>query len=381
VTQPRSFLLTGHDAGGTVPPMIALAQVLGDRGHRVAVLSQPSVKARAEAAGCRFSAFSAAADYEKGTAIEEQLAVAGAIITGATVGEDLLAASEASAADLVVVDGNLAGALAAAETLTQPSVVLLHSMYATFVDTWFADNWPLLEPAVNHTRAGLGLDPASGWPAVFAPHDRILSVVPSAFEAPVAERPATLRNFGFLVPRPARVGGGGEFPPGDGPAVLVGLSTTYQHQDALLGSILDALGSLDVRGLVTTAGQVRLEPRRIPANVVVRDFVDHPSVLPRTDVLVTHAGLGTVAAALTFGVPMVCTPLGRDQPLNAGRVAALGAGVVLADDPGAAELAGAIEHVLANPSLRRAAEAIGHESRREGGSSTAVDELEALLGA
>jgi UDP:flavonoid glycosyltransferase YjiC (YdhE family) len=379
MTQPRSFLLTCHDAGGTVPPMIALAQVLGDRGHRVVVLSQPSVRARAEAAGCSFTAFSAVPDYEQGTAIEEQLAVAGALITGATVGENLLAASEAHAADLVVVDGNLAGALAAAETLPQPSAVLLHSMYATFVDTWFADIWPLLGPVVNDTRAGFGLDPASDWPAVFAPHDRILSVVPSAFEAPVTERPATLRNFGFLVPRPVRVSGGGDFPPGDGPAVLVGLSTTYQHQDALLGSILDALGSLDVRGLVTTAGQVQHDARRVPPNVVVHDFVDHPSVLPRTDVLVTHAGLGTVAAALTFGVPMVCTPLGRDQPLNAARVAALGAGVVLAEGADASDLAGAVEHVLAKPGLRRAAEAIGHESRREGGPPAAVDELEALL--
>ena len=45
----------------------------------------------------------------------------------------------------------------AAETLEQPSVVLLHSMYATYVETWFAEIWPLLAPAINETRAGYGL--------------------------------------------------------------------------------------------------------------------------------------------------------------------------------------------------------------------------------
>jgi UDP:flavonoid glycosyltransferase YjiC (YdhE family) len=347
--------------------------------NRVVVLSQPSVRERGEAVGCRFSPFSAVADYARGTAIEEQLAVAVPLITGTAVGDDLLATAEAHAVDAVVVDGNLAGALAAAETLRLPSAVLLHSMYATFVDTWFADIWPMLAPAINDSRAHYGLDHAASWPSVFAAHDRILSVVPAAFEAPVAERPATLRNFGFLVPRSSPVGASADFPPGRAPAVLVGLSTTYQRQDALLGSILAALGSLDVRGLVTTAGQVRIEPRRVPANVIVHDYADHPSVLPRTDVLVTHAGLGTVAAALTHGVPMVCTPLGRDQPLNAGRVAGLGAGVVLADDASVAELAGAVENVLANPAFRRAAEAIGRDSRREGGPVAAAVELEALV--
>ena len=49
--------------------------------------------------------------------------------------------------------------------------------------------------------------------------------------------------------------------------------------------------------------------------------------------MVTHAGLGSVAGAMTFGVPLVCMPVERDQPLNAQRVTDLGAGVALDPHP------------------------------------------------
>ncbi len=229
------------------------------------------------------------------------------------------------------MDANLAGALAAAEALKQPSVVLLHSMYKTFVDTWFADYWPLFESAVNETRAGYGLPPADSWPSVFAGHDGLFSVVPTVFDAPVADVPAGMRHFGFLVPTNSTVSDAArDFPHGDGPTVLVGLSTTYQAHEDLLQRILDALGSIAVRALVSTAGQIEIETLRVPTNVTVTDFVAHTHVMSRTDLMVTHAGLGTVAAALSVGVPLVCTPIDRDQPLNAQRVADLGAGVALA---------------------------------------------------
>jgi UDP:flavonoid glycosyltransferase YjiC (YdhE family) len=359
--------------------MLALAQAALDRGHEVVVLSQPSLRERAEALGCRFVTFSGVPDYERGTAIEEQLAVTVPMLAGAAVGDDLLAVARASAVDLVVVDANLGGGLAAAETLAQPSAVLLHSMYATFVDLWFADLWPLLGGSINEVRAHHGLGPVDGWAGMFAPHERILSVVPAAFEAPIADPPAALRHAGFLLPRPAAGDTAPGFPPGADPTVLVGLSTTYQHQERLLGSIIDALGDLPVRGLVTTARQVEVGRLRAPPNVLVEDFVAHSLVLPQTDVVVTHAGMGTVAAALSFGVPLVCTPMGRDQPLNAGRVVALGAGLALAAEATPEALARAVEEVLAQPSYRRAAESLARASRDGGGAAAAVEDLESLL--
>ena len=372
-------LLTCHDAGGTVPPVLALAEALVSRGNDVVILSQPSVRSRAEAAGCTFVAFTEIGDYEARRPIEEQLDVAIPAVTGVTVGNDVLAVVNRHGVDLVIVDANLAGGLAAAESLAQPSAVLLHSMYKTFVDTWFGDLWPFLEPAINQTRFAYGLDPAEGWSSVFERHDRLLAVVPAAFDAPVAGVPAAMRHFGFLVPRGRPPGDAVDFPVGDDPTVLVGLSTTYAGQDSMLVTIIDALADLPVRALVTTAGQVDVGALPQPSNVRITDYVAHSLVLDRTNVMVTHAGLGSVASAITFGVPMVCIPGERDQPLNAQRIVELGAGIALNAPAASGDIALAIERVLSDERYRNAARALGKTSSEAGGAGAAAAELEGLL--
>jgi UDP:flavonoid glycosyltransferase YjiC (YdhE family) len=131
---PRRILFVCHDAGGNVPPALALAESLVRTGHHAAVLSQPSVRDRAVDVGCEFFEFSAIPDYERGTMLEEQLDPVMSVIAGRSPGDDLVSLVTERGIDLVVVDANMAGALAAAETLEQPSVVLLHSMYRTYVD-------------------------------------------------------------------------------------------------------------------------------------------------------------------------------------------------------------------------------------------------------
>src|SRR5258708_4033458 len=118
-------LLTCHDAGGTVPPVLALAEALIARANEVVILSQPSVRARAEAVGCTFVAFTKIGDYEARRPLEDQLDVVIPAMTGPTVGHDLARVAKQYNVDLVVVDANLAGGLAAAERLDQPSAVLL----------------------------------------------------------------------------------------------------------------------------------------------------------------------------------------------------------------------------------------------------------------
>ena len=376
----RRFLLACHDAGGTVPPMLAIAEVLVRSGHDVSFLSQPSVRRRAEGAGCRFFPFSAVPDYEPRKRLEDQVALIVPALTGPSVGEDVAALARDRTAELIVVDANLGGGLAAAEALGQPSVVLLHSMYKTFVDTWFADLWPLIGSAINQTRATFGLAAVDDWPSAFAGHDRLFSVVPKVFDAPVADVPAAMRHFGFLVPRGDTPDGDGvRFPPGDGPTVLVGLSTTYQAHEGLLQTIIDALEGSAARALVSTAGQVDIDALRAPANVTIAEFVPHAQAMAGTDVMVTHAGLGSVAAALGFGVPLVCTPIDRDQPLNAQRVADLGAGTALAPGATASDIARALEQVLSEASYRDAAVSLAQASTAAGGAAAAAAELEALI--
>ena len=138
-----------------------------------------------------------------------------------------------------------------------------------------------------------------------------------------------MRHPGFLVPTAGDPGGSFGLDGTEGRVVLVSLSTTDLGQGPLLQTILDALDGHDVHALVTTGAQRFGSSLRVPANVAVRDYVPHASILPHVDAVITHGGLGTVAAALSHGVPLVCTPIARDQPLNAQRVAELGAGVVV----------------------------------------------------
>ena len=76
---------------------------------------------------------------------------------------------------------------------------------------------------------------------------------------------------------------------------------------------------LPVRALVTVGGAVEVDQLHPPANVVVERF----AALGRAtydSLVITHAGHGTVMAAVSAGVPLVCVPIGRDQPAVAARV-------------------------------------------------------------
>jgi Erythromycin biosynthesis protein CIII-like, C-terminal domain/Erythromycin biosynthesis protein CIII-like, N-terminal domain len=97
-----------------------------------------------------------------------------------------------------------------------------------------------------------------------------------------------------------------------------------------LKTVVDAISPLDVRVLATIGPRGSLDafgPRL--ENVTIRRYVPQTAVLPHAAVVVSHAGSGTVLAALAAGVPQLCLPRFADQPLNASAVADTGAGVTL----------------------------------------------------
>lgn len=57
VSGPRRFLFVLPDAGGNVPPTVAVARRLIRRGHQVRVLGHASLRACFEAVGCAFAPF------------------------------------------------------------------------------------------------------------------------------------------------------------------------------------------------------------------------------------------------------------------------------------------------------------------------------------
>src|SRR4051812_34436211 len=66
-----------------------------------------------------------------------------------------------------------------------------------------------------------------------------------------------------------------------------------------------------------------------PDHVRVERYIPQAVGLLHCDVVVSHGGSGSTIGALAAGVPCVLLPMGADQPLNAARCEALGAGVAL----------------------------------------------------
>ena len=92
-----------------------------------------------------------------------------------------------------------------------------------------------------------------------------------------------------------------------------------------------------------------------------------------------HGGSGSVLGALAHGLPLVLLPMGADQPQNAQRCAALGAGRVLdviAATPD--DVRDAVSAVLSEPSYRAAAERLRDELAALPGPEHAVALVERL---
>jgi UDP:flavonoid glycosyltransferase YjiC (YdhE family) len=106
--------------------------------------------------------------------------------------------------------------------------------------------------------------------------------------------------------------------------------------------------------------------------------VPHAAVLPGAELVVTHAGMGTLMAAFSAGVPVVCLPLGRDQAGNAGRVEELGLGRTVRRDATQTEIREATAEALASVALHDRARLMASVIRGHGGGAIAVTLLERL---
>ena len=160
--------------------------------------------------------------------------------------------------------------------------------------------------------------------------------------------------------------------------MLVSFSTTNMGQSDVLQRVLDALGVLDLEVLCTTGG-VPVGDLRVPGNTTVRNWVPHMASLPYASAVITHAGLWTVMSSLAHGVPLVCMPMGRDQPLNADRVESLGLGRHISRESSVNAIRTAAENVLDDSGMRQKARRMAEAIAEYGNGSEAASELESLL--
>jgi MGT family glycosyltransferase len=415
----RRYLVALIDAGGTVPPALGLAAELVRRGHRVHVLSDPTVEASARSAGCTFSPWREAPHVNSR---EEQTALLAAIEGGnpyrafraakdhagkdmtSRFAQDVVSTVQDVPVDAILSDG-LPGMLIGAHATGQPTAVLLANIYARptaglpLLGTGWSPGasrfakardslapriaaWLVARtlPRLNAVAARHGQARLSDVFELFDRCQRVLVMTSPSFDFPAPQLPDNVRYVGPQLDDPDWAVEAEWSRPGSQSLVLVALSSVYQGQIELLRSIARGLGRLPVSAVLTTGRAV--EPSQIPAppNVQVLRAAPHQRILTEASVVVTHAGHGTVMKALAAGVPMVCIPMGRDQKDNTARVLRLGAGVQLGKRSAPDRIAAAVAEVLGRPHYRTAARRFADVLAREAANRpSGADEAEAML--
>lgn len=414
------LLLVTWDGGGNTPPMQALAAELVERGHEVRVVGPRCREASYQRLGARFEPYRHAPehdasspdtdivrDWEARTPVGAFERMRDNLMFGPArqFAEEVLAAVERERPDAAVIDYMLTGAAAGARRAGVPAMGLVHNIYPLPIDGvppfglgLAPARGPLgalrdrtlgrlaLRPfavgleTLNGVRRELGVPEIGALRALLDDFAVVVVAVPAAFDlAARAELPPSVRFTGHMAPPSPAHEWESPWDDADGrPLVVVSLSTTFMEQRQLAGRILQAVGDLPIRVLFTLGPALRLDGIRVPDNVTAVEFAPHAAVMPHAAAAVTHAGLGTVGAALSAGVPLVCVPSGRDQADNAVRVSEAGAGVRLSSRARPRAIRAAVERVLSDAQLqagaKRMQDAFAHD-----GAAQAADLLENMV--
>ncbi len=416
------ILVAGWDSGGGVEVVQTVVGRAVARGHDVRVLGTEGLRERFESAGATFRTYKHAPDndtsraetdlvkdWEAGNPLKLFGRVRDRLMCGPARDFCLDVAEELASmpADVVVIDTMIPAAMFGAEAAGVPAVILMHGPCmiprpgAPLFGSGFMPATTSLGrlrdrvgaavtlavmrsglPALNQARADAGLPPIRDLFDLMGRAARILVCSSPSYDFGSDTVPANVRYVGpqldvadlgtfddSLLARPGR------------PLVLVGLSSTVMLQERLLQRAADALGQLDVCGLITTGPAVDPAVISAPPNVVVRQWVRHADVLPHCSAVITHGGHGTVMKALLAGVPQVVVPLGRDQPDNAARIVALGAGIRLPKNASVSALLHAVEQILARPNYKSGAVEAAARLRGERDEGRVIAEVERVAGA
>ena len=411
------ILVAGWDSGGGVEAVQTVVGRAVARGHQVRVLGTEGLRSRFESAGATFLRYRYAPDndlsrpetdlvkdWQTRNPLSQWQRVRDRQLCGPArefcrdVAEEL----QREAADVAVVDTMIPAAMFGAEVTGVRAVIVMHGPYMIprpdvppLGTGWMPAKGPLGRlrdrsaaavalavfrsgmPALNRTRAEVGLPPVRDLPGLMARADRILVCSSPSYDFGSGSVPANACYVGPQLDDQASGASGGSWAGSSGlPLVLVGLSSTVMRQEGLLQRAADALGQAQVRGLVTTGPAVDPGVISAPDNVTATRWVRHADVLPHCSAVITHGGHGTVMKALIAGVPLVLVPLGRDQPDNAGRVVYAGAGIRLRKNTSAAALRAAVARVIDDPRYRTAARHMAARLAAERDDNRAVDELE-----
>ncbi|MED4586578.1 glycosyltransferase [Brevibacillus choshinensis] len=169
----------------------------------------------------------------------------------------------------------------------------------------------------------------------------------------------------------------------DLPAIM-GKSPIYISLGTIVNQSIDfyklcfkAFGNTNHTVVMTIGNKVQItDLGEIPQNFIVKSYVPQIDVLKYAKLFITHGGMNSTNEGLYFGVPLVVIPQSADQPIIAGQVANLGAGIALQmQSLTADQLRETVNHVLNHPSFHTAVATSRESFQRSGGYHQAVDEI------
>ncbi len=403
---------TGH-----LNPLTALARCLQQRGHTVIIFGIADIESRVRAAGVDFCLIGQS-DYPLGTLqkLDQQL--------GGMTGNDILrftmqrvcntarmvlrdgleAVRSANLDALLVDETDMANNIAERLGLPFISLALIPPMvndnrFPPFYFGWSgSQRWwcrarnelairvltrvarPIFD-AVNEYRVAWGMavgrHPGEGLSKLAQ-----ITQLPRALEFDIDPPPAHLYYTGPFVDPVQRPPVDFPWDRLDGrPLIYASLGTLQNQSREKFRMIAEACANLDVQLVLSLGGGLAHEKLGVlSGDPLVVNYAPQLDLIKRASVVITHAGLNTVLEALAEGVPMVCIPLGNDQPGVAARVKAHGAGIVVHPRRvNAKRLNSAVRAVLENNSYRLAARKIQAAMTQIDGLDKAADIVEDAL--
>ncbi len=337
----RALLGAFGDAGHAFP-MIALGRALVGRGNDVTLQTWTRWQEDVEAEGMTFAA---APEYEVFPSGPERLDFYEAVVDATA---DTVPLVRERRPDVVVADILTLAPALAAELEGVPCATLVPHVYppgepdfpiyslgarlprtAAGRALWRHAQGPVargLERGrleLNSTRARLGLRPLAHVHGGISHELAIVGTFPQ-LEYP-RTWPTHVHVVGPLMWEPLTHDV--ELPPGDAPLVLVAPSTAQDPDHRMLTAALRGLADAPVRVLATWNHRLPSRPLPVPENASVVDWVSYSRTMPHCDVVVCHAGHGTLARALASGCAVVACPAVGDMNENAARLDWAGAGV------------------------------------------------------
>jgi UDP:flavonoid glycosyltransferase YjiC (YdhE family) len=358
---PVALIVTA-DQGGNLPPMLGIGAALKARGWTVVVHGDPRALHAARSAGLEAVAAAGlpydSADRRTGLQVLRELP---RFWADRSRGRDAVAVAKRMGAAVVIVDGLLVGALAECERAGLRTVAVAHT------------TWEGFRPFMGGLMGGLMRLRGTRALAAVTTADRLLITSDPALGKPMPLPPNATLTGPVLQELPHREA------PSSRPLIVVSLSTVaFPGQREVLQRVLDAVATLPVDVLASTARSVDREGFRVGSNTTLEQFVDHHEALPKASVFVGHGGHAGTVRALAHGVPLLILPMHpmMDQPRIGRAVAAAGAGLALPNSANPDAIRGAVQRLLDEPSFTASADRLGRNFND--GAATSADIVERL---